>query len=161
MLENCKKRRPGVDASQWDVRHQRFVSGQGAGTGLEDEGSVRAIIARTLRDEGYDVVEAPDGREALALLEEHGRSIAIVLTDMVMPIMGGRELGEHLARERPDLPLVYMSGYPRDTAFADGTGAPDRPFLQKPVSAETLVQTISSELARTRSPRVASALPTP
>jgi PAS domain S-box-containing protein len=124
---------------------------------VEDEGSVRAIIARTLRDEGYDVVEAPDGREALALLEEHGGSIAIVLTDMVMPIMGGRELGEHLRRERPGLPLVYMSGYPRDTAFADGTGALDHPFLQKPVSAETLVQTIANELARSPSPRVASA----
>jgi PAS domain S-box-containing protein len=124
---------------------------------VEDEGSVRAIIARTLRDEGYDVVEAPDGREALAVLEERGGSISMVLTDMVMPIMGGRELGEHLARERPDLPLVYMSGYPRDTAFADGTGALDHPFLQKPVSAETLIQTIAGELARRRAPRVATA----
>jgi two-component system cell cycle sensor histidine kinase/response regulator CckA len=73
-----------------------------------------------------------------------------VLTDVVMPVMGGRELGEHLAQERPDLPLIWMSGYPRDTAFADGTGPGvlDRPFLQKPIAPEVLVQTVGDELAR-------------
>ena len=59
-----------------------------------------------------------------------------MLTDMVMPVMGGREVGERLGRERPELPLVYMSGYPRDTALAGGSATLEQPFLQKPVPAE-------------------------
>jgi PAS domain S-box-containing protein len=117
---------------------------------VEDEDAVRAIIARTLRDEGYEVVEARHGREALARLDEPGAPIALVLTDVVMPVMGGRELGERLARERPSLPLVWMSGYPRDTAFADGAEPLDHPFLQKPISVEALAGTIAGELARAR-----------
>jgi PAS domain S-box-containing protein len=115
---------------------------------VEDEDAVRAITARTLRDEGYDVVEARHGREALARLSESGPPISLVLTDVVMPVMGGRALAEHLAREWPDLPLVWMSGYPRDTAIADGAGAPDRPFLQKPIPPELLAQTIAEALGR-------------
>jgi PAS domain S-box-containing protein len=125
---------------------------------VEDEDAVRSIVARTLRDEGYQVVEAGNGGEALTRLEESAGAIALVLTDMVMPSMGGRELGERLARERPDLPLVYMSGHPRDTAFADGAGALDHPFLQKPVPTELLVRTIADELIRARSPRHSSSV---
>jgi CheY-like chemotaxis protein len=94
------------------------------------------------------VVEARHGREALARLSESGPPISLVLTDVVMPVMGGRALAEHLAREWPDLPLVWMSGYPRDTAIADGAGAPDRPFLQKPIPPELLAQTIAEALGR-------------
>jgi PAS domain S-box-containing protein len=115
---------------------------------VEDEDNVRAIVSRTLRDEGYDVIEARHGREALARLEEHGTAIALVLSDVVMPVMGGKELGDRLARERPDLPLVWMSGYPRDAAFGDGGGAGDYPFLQKPIPTEMLARTIGDALAQ-------------
>jgi CheY-like chemotaxis protein len=101
----------------------------------------------------YDVVEARHGREALARFQEGGPPISLVLTDVVMPVMGGRQLGEHLARVRPDLPLIWMSGYPRDTAFADRTGPVvlDRPFLQKPTAPEVLGRTVGDELRRTNS----------
>ncbi len=115
---------------------------------VEDEDSVRAIVARTLADEGYEVIEARHGREALARLEEHGATIALVLSDVVMPVMGGKELGERLARERPDLPLVWMSGYPRDAAFADGSAGLDYPFLQKPIPPEMLIQTVGDAIAQ-------------
>ena len=114
---------------------------------VEDEDPVRAIIARTLRDQGYEVVEARHGREALARLEEEGRSIALVLSDVVMPIMGGRELGERLTREHPELPVIWMSGYPRDTAFAEGADALDHAFLQKPIPEEVLIRVVGEELA--------------
>ena len=117
---------------------------------VEDEDMIRAIMARTLRDEGYEVIEARHGGEALARLEEPGSDIALVLTDVVMPVMGGRELGERLARERPGLPLVWMSGYPRDAAFSDDASALDHPFLQKPIGADLLVRTVAEELARAR-----------
>ena len=117
---------------------------------VEDEDTVRAVTARTLREEGFEVVEARHGREALARLQEGGPPIELVLTDVVMPVMGGRALGEHLTREWPDLPVVWMSGYPRDAAFADGTGAGalDHAFLQKPIAPELLVRTIAEELVR-------------
>ena len=96
---------------------------------VEDEDPVRTIIARTLRDQGYEVVEARHGREALSRLNEDGHSIALVLSDVVMPVMGRRELGERLARDHPELPVIWMSGYPRDTAFAEGADAVDHAFL--------------------------------
>jgi PAS domain S-box-containing protein len=114
---------------------------------VEDEDSVRAIIARMLRDAGYEAVEARHGREALARLEEPD-AIELVLSDIVMPVMGGRELDEHLTRERPELPLVWMSGHPRDAAFAGGAGSPDRPFLQKPIAEDVLLRAVAEELAR-------------
>jgi len=108
---------------------------------VEDEEPVRTILARTLRDEGYEVLEARHGREALTRLHER-TDIRLVLTDLVMPVMNGRVLGEQLAREQPGLPLVWMSGYPRDTAFADGTGAAEHPFLQKPIDPDLLIRTV-------------------
>src|SRR6185437_9578758 len=74
---------------------------------VEDEKPVRDIVARTLREEGYQVIEARHGREALARLERHGDTIALVLTDLVMPVMGGRELVRRIAATRPDLPVVW------------------------------------------------------
>jgi PAS domain S-box-containing protein len=117
---------------------------------VEDEDPVRAIIARTLRDQGYEVVEARHGREALARLAEEGESIALVLSDVVMPVMGGRELGERLTREHPELPVIWMSGYPRDTAFAEGADALDHAFLQKPIPEEVLIRVVGEELAGVR-----------
>jgi CheY-like chemotaxis protein len=124
---------------------------------VEDEEAVRTIVTRTLQDAGYEVIQARDGREALARLED-GEGIALVLTDMVMPVMGGRELGERLGRERPDLPLIYMSGYPRDTALDGGSAELEHPFLQKPVPAERLVRTVADALARGRAPRRSSSV---
>jgi PAS domain S-box-containing protein len=119
---------------------------------VEDEDAVRAIAVRVLRDHGYEVVEARHGREALARLDEDDGSIALVLSDIVMPVMGGRDLGERLSRDRPDLPLIWMSGYPRDTAFAAGTAAGRHTFLQKPIADEALVRAVAEELARAPRP---------
>jgi two-component system cell cycle sensor histidine kinase/response regulator CckA len=117
---------------------------------VEDEEIVRRIVVRTLRDEGYEVLEAGHGVEALAQLNESDHAIALVLTGVVMPVMSGKELAEHIAREYPHLPLVWMSGYPRDSTTAGRRSDTEWPFLQKPTAAELLVETVRTELARSQ-----------
>jgi PAS domain S-box-containing protein len=114
---------------------------------VEDEDAVRSITGRALRDQGYDVVEARHGREALARLAEGGPPVSLVLSDVVMPVMGGRELAEQLAQDWPDLPLIWMSGYPRDSAFSEGADERNHAFLQKPIAEEVLVRAVAAEIA--------------
>jgi two-component system, cell cycle sensor histidine kinase and response regulator CckA len=94
------------------------------------------------------VLEARHGREPLTRLHERA-DIQVVRSDVVMPVMGGRALGEELAKEHPGLPLIWMSGYPRDTAFADYVGALEHPFLQKPIDPDLLVRTVGEAVTRT------------
>ena len=117
---------------------------------VDDEDTVRSVVSRTLEDEGYEVRQARDGQEALECLARDGR-VDAVLTDVVMPRLGGRELVERLAAEYPDLPIIWMSGYPRDAAFGDGDGAGPHPFLQKPIPHDVLVRTVDAVLGRSRS----------
>jgi len=113
---------------------------------VDDEDAVRSVVSRTLEDEGYEVSQARNGREALATLAANGR-VDLVLTDVVMPELGGRELVERLAATRPDLPVIWMSGHPHDTAFGDGGPPGAHPFLQKPIRADLLVRTVEGLLA--------------
>jgi signal transduction histidine kinase/CheY-like chemotaxis protein len=116
---------------------------------VDDEDSVRRVVSRTLEEEGYEVRQARNGREALECLARNG-GVDVVLTDVVMPELGGRELVERLAVEYPGLPVIWMSGHPHDTTFADGGPAGARPFLQKPISTDVLVRTVEGLLARRR-----------
>ena len=79
---------------------------------VEDEESVRRLLSAGAAMRGYQVLEAADGEQALALFREDGAGIQLVLTDVIMPKMGGSELAARLFALRPDLPLVFMSGYP-------------------------------------------------
>jgi FixJ family two-component response regulator len=83
--------------------------------------------------------------------------VDLVLTDVVMPELGGRELVERLAADYPGLPVIWMSGHPHDAAFADGGPAGAHPFLQKPMSVDLLVRTVEGLLARRTPARVDSA----
>ena len=74
----------------------------------------------------------------------------MVLSDLVMPVMDGRELAERLRQDFPDLPVIWMSGHPKDTVLLRGMGIDLEPFLQKPLSADVLVQTVSEVLERVR-----------
>ena len=120
---------------------------------VDDEDSVRSVVSRTLEEEGYEVRQARNGREALDCLSENGR-VDVVLTDVVMPELGGRELVERLAVDHPGLPVIWMSGHPRDAAFADGGPGAAHPFLQKPIPAEVLIRTVEGVLARRTSAAV-------
>jgi two-component system cell cycle sensor histidine kinase/response regulator CckA len=105
---------------------------------VEDEPVVRGLARAALEDSGYLVMEAGDGAEALALLAKSNGEIDLVLSDVVMPRMGGKELDERLRSLRPDLPLLFMSGYPGHEMAERGLIAPSASFIQKPFSPQEL-----------------------
>jgi signal transduction histidine kinase len=110
------------------------LSPRGAETILivEDEAAVRRMAARALAAQGYAILEAENGAEALEVLARGGSPIDLVLTDVVMPLVNGRELGERLSVERPGLRVLFMSGYTDDDIVRRGLLRPGSPFLQKP-----------------------------
>jgi two-component system, cell cycle sensor histidine kinase and response regulator CckA len=113
---------------------------------IEDEELVRSLAIRGLRDRGYTVIEASNGVEALRYIREHPRTLDLVICDVVMPEMGGRELGQHLARFDPELQVLYMSGYTGDDVFQRGLLDPGAPFQQKPFTPGTLASKVRSML---------------
>ena len=115
---------------------------------VDDEDLVRAVVARVLEEEGYEVMKARNGREAIACLEKANGSINLVIADIVMPEMGGRQLGEEMGRRFPSIPVVWMSGHLRDEGLPLRGPLGDQPFLQKPVSSDQLLQTVAQVLQR-------------
>jgi two-component system, cell cycle sensor histidine kinase and response regulator CckA len=113
----------------------------------EDEPAVRAMAARILRQQGYRVLEAANGDEALRIVrEQHEPPIALLLTDMVMPQMGGKLLAEQIGQLRPAIRVLFMSGY-TDTAIVQNSQAqPKSAFLQKPFSPATLARKVREVL---------------
>jgi len=99
---------------------------------IEDEDMVRNLACRGLKDQGYSVLEACNGIQALQYIKEHPGAIDLVISDVVMPEMGGRELGQLLAQQEPGLPVLYMSGYTGDDVMHRGLLDPGAPFQQKP-----------------------------
>jgi CheY-like chemotaxis protein len=99
---------------------------------VEDEPAVRRVAARALRSQGYVVLEAENGAEALQLLSRTTGTVDLVLSDVVMPILNGRELSERLAVDRPEIRVLFMSGYTDDDIVRRGLLEPGAPFLQKP-----------------------------
>lgn len=106
---------------------------------VEDEPSVQLLAAVVLRKLGYTVLEASNGAEALRLVErEPSRQIDLLLTDVVMPKVGGREMAARLAMTRPNLRVLYMSGYTDETLFDQDESGLRAGFLQKPFSPHDL-----------------------
>lgn len=126
------------------------VSAPGSETLLlvEDEDGVRRLLHHVLQKRGYKVLEASNGEEALRLFERRGSEIHLVVTDMVMPRMTGRELGAHLRALRPDLRIIYMSGYTDDVLVRTGALGPGMSFLQKPLRPEVLAAKVREALDR-------------
>jgi PAS domain S-box-containing protein len=105
---------------------------------VEDEDVVRALASRALTSHGYVVLEARNGREALALVEQSPDRVDLVLTDVVMPEMGGPQLVEQLHEALPDARIMYMSGYTEGDKLQPGIRSSPYPFLQKPFSPDNL-----------------------
>jgi PAS domain S-box-containing protein len=106
---------------------------------VEDDPLVRDMANRLLKQRGYKVFEAANGEEALRVAHEHsGDKIHLLLTDVVMPQMGGKELADQLKIVRPDVKVLYTSGYTDDAIVHHGVLAPGTHFLQKPFSIKTL-----------------------
>jgi CheY-like chemotaxis protein len=113
---------------------------------VEDEALVRGVVERVLRNTGYRVLVAANAKEALRLCEQHGDDIDLLLTDVVMPEMSGRELVERIATVSPGLKTLYMSGYPDNAIVQHGVLRPVTPFLGKPFSAPDLTRKVREVL---------------
>jgi two-component system cell cycle sensor histidine kinase/response regulator CckA len=99
---------------------------------IEDEDMVRNLACRALKDHGYSVVEARNGSQALQYIQQHPGTVDLVVSDVVMPEMGGREFGQALAQKDPALAILYMSGYTGDDVVQRGLLDAGAPFQQKP-----------------------------
>jgi CheY-like chemotaxis protein len=113
---------------------------------VEDEHAVRALIRDVLQSLGYMVLEAANGNEALDLVERHKEPISMMLTDVVMPGMSGRELADRLILLRPKTRVLYMSGYTDDAVFHHGVVPSGVPFLQKPFTSDALARKVREVL---------------
>lgn len=112
----------------------------------EDEAAVRALACRILRKRGYQVLEANNGVEALEVARTHAGRIDLLLTDVVMPVLGGRELGEQLTHIRPNVKVLFMSGYTDDALLQRGILQDSGRFLEKPFSPEGLATKVREVL---------------
>lgn len=111
----------------------------------EDEHTVRHLVCRILQRHGYHMLDAASGEAAMLLCEEHRGPIHLLLTDLVMPGMNGRQLAECVSARRNDTKVLFMSGHTSDTVVKSlldqGT-----PFLQKPFTPDALVRTVRDQL---------------
>lgn len=108
----------------------------------EDEESVRNLVVRVLRARGYSVLESADGSQALALFEAATPTIDLLLTDVVMPQMGGRELVRHVRAKRPELKVIFMSGYTSENMSVGESLGPLTAFVEKPFSPAILTEKV-------------------
>ncbi len=118
---------------------------------VEDDKGVRKVASRILCKGGYKVLEAESGGDALLIVEQHDGPIALILTDVVMPRMSGKQLADRLATVRPDMAVLFMSGYTANAIAHHGVLEVGIPFVEKPFSEETLLKKVR-EVLDTRSP---------
>ncbi|MCU0256731.1 MAG: response regulator, partial [Vicinamibacterales bacterium] len=118
---------------------------------VEDEAAVRRFAARVLGGKGYRVVTATDGEQALALARGFEGALDLLLTDVSMPGISGRELAAALRAERPGIAVLYMSGYGEQALAEDGLVADGSPYLSKPFTAGVLASAVRETLDRRRS----------
>jgi CheY-like chemotaxis protein len=112
----------------------------------EDEEGVRELLCTLLRSKGYEVLAAGDGVEALELSRGHAGPIDLLVTDVVMPRMDGRELAEQLGQERPEMRVLFMSGHTDDVILKHGVSEGAVKLLQKPFTLAELFEKVREAL---------------
>jgi two-component system cell cycle sensor histidine kinase/response regulator CckA len=115
---------------------------------VEDEAGIRALVRKILRRQGYEVLEAANGQDALALCREHPKRVDLLITDVLMPQMGGRELVERLQTQGHDMKVLYVSGYTDDTTIYSADLPPGTAFLQKPFTLGSLLDKVKEVLGK-------------
>jgi CheY-like chemotaxis protein len=141
---------PQVDAASEEYRLNTAIQDHRQGTEtillVEDEGTVRRTVSTILETYGYHVLEAQDGGSALLLCAQYKKPIHLLLTDVVMPEMSGRELADRLASHRPEIKVLYMSGYTDDVIVHHGVLDEGTAFIQKPFAADVLARKVREVL---------------
>lgn len=113
---------------------------------VEDEEQVRTLVSSVLRRAGYTVLEAQDGGEGLLVCEKYPLAVHLLLTDVIMPRMNGRELAERLLRARSGMKVLYMSGYTDNVMLQNGVIDPGSSFLPKPITPQALLRKVREVL---------------
>jgi CheY-like chemotaxis protein len=116
---------------------------------VEDELEVRGLARDILQQQGYTVLESADGDEALRVAREHVGPIHLLVTDVVMPLMGGRELADRLRAGRRETKVLYVSGYTNDAILHQGVSETGTAFLPKPFTASALAHKVRQVLDAT------------
>ncbi|HZA94442.1 MAG TPA: response regulator [Gemmatimonadales bacterium] len=114
---------------------------------VDDEEMVRRLAARMLQGEGYHVMVAGGGEEAIRLLQRASQRIDLVVTDVAMPGIGGRQLGDTIFHCWPRVRVLFMSGFPAHRILEEGALDPASPFLQKPFTRDQLTRKVKGVLA--------------
>jgi two-component system, cell cycle sensor histidine kinase and response regulator CckA len=108
---------------------------------VEDEEAIRDLVREILKRRGYEVLEARHGQEALSACERHDGRIHLLLTDVLMPQMSGRDLAKRVRIRRPGVKVLFVSGYPDDTVLPEGVG-PGAAYLSKPFTPDALTSKV-------------------
>ncbi|MEZ5099779.1 MAG: response regulator [Thermoleophilia bacterium] len=137
-----------------EVEERADVNGAPRGTEtvllVEDEQIVRTLVTMMLERQGYRTLVAADGKAALEVLQQEEGRVDLVVTDLVMPEMGGRELAERLSTVAPQIPVLFVSGYTEDPVIRQGVQADGIAFLEKPFTADELARKVREVLDETR-----------
>jgi two-component system cell cycle sensor histidine kinase/response regulator CckA len=122
------------------------LTGRGTVLLVEDEDAVRSFAARALGQRGYHVLEATTGTEALEMFTSYNGDVDLVVSDVVMPEMDGPTLMKHLRSERPDVKIIFISGYAEDAFRRNLSEKEDFMFLQKPFDLKELAAAVKAAL---------------
>jgi two-component system, cell cycle sensor histidine kinase and response regulator CckA len=113
---------------------------------VDDEEIVRILLTRALSDAGYRVVQAINGVDALTILEHEADAVDLVICDLIMPVRNGRDVARWLTANRPDLPILFISGYPLVYLQAHDLHDPGIPLLRKPFLPSRLLESVEEAL---------------
>ena len=113
---------------------------------VEDQDGIRDLVREFLQSNDYTVLHAVDGNEAIQIADEYKNPIHLLLTDIVMPDVGGRELAHRLTQPRPQMKVLFMSGYPDHASWSGALVNDSAVVLQKPFSLDALARKIRSLL---------------
>jgi DNA-binding response OmpR family regulator len=113
---------------------------------VEDQDQLRDLVCRTLRQSGYTVLDATDGASAIRMVSGHPGAVNILITDVVLPGMNGRELYDRLLRQRPGLRVLFMSGYSGDILSENGVTTEGVDLIQKPFTLQAFTAKVRDVL---------------